>query len=183
MPSYRHILTYGQLGVIHKPVRQGETLEETQEMTEVARETLCETQGNVREKRGNMWITAAYGDFLNIQSPVFKPLHIQTEQLTNVQESPLFFPHIFPSEATRNLCTKQNGRSRQQMQLCVYRWIFSAIHLIESDIPEFVLLQIFNGLSRGKLSLSHIIKTKVSTVFYWKENRSFGKEDAKVIAN
>ena len=56
MPSYRHILTYGQLGVIHKPVRQGETLEET----------LCETQGNVREKRGNMWIIAAYGDFLDI---------------------------------------------------------------------------------------------------------------------
>ena len=35
-------------------------------MTEVARKTLRETQGNVREKRGNMWIIAAYGDFLDI---------------------------------------------------------------------------------------------------------------------
>ena len=29
MTSYRQILTYGQLGVIQKPVRQGETLGET----------------------------------------------------------------------------------------------------------------------------------------------------------
>ena len=53
--------------------------------------------GKRKREWGNILGIAAYRDFLDIQSPAFKPLH--TEQPTNVGESPMFFLHIFPCEA------------------------------------------------------------------------------------
>ena len=63
-------------------------------MPEETRETLCETRGNVEMERYICGI-AAYEDFLDTQSPVPKPLHIQTEQPENVGESPVFFSARF----------------------------------------------------------------------------------------
>ena len=57
----------------------------------------CVKHGKRKKEWGNMWGIAAYRDFLDIQSPVFKPFH--TEQPANVGESPVFFLHIFPCEA------------------------------------------------------------------------------------
>ena len=51
-------------------------------------------RGEKLEEMGeNMWGIAVYEYFLNTQSLVLKPFHIQTEQPENVGESPLFFPH------------------------------------------------------------------------------------------
>ena len=69
------------------------------------------------------------------------------------------------------------------MYIHVSTWIYSAIYLIYSDIPEFILLNIFNKFIGGKLGLSQRIKTKqVFIVFDWKEDTSVQEEEGKVIA-
>ena len=61
--------------------------------------------------------------------------------------------------------------------------IYSAIYLIYSDIPEFILQRIFNELIGEKLGLSRRIKAKqVFIVFDWKEDTSIEEEKGKVIA-
>ena len=58
---------------------------------------------------GNLWEIAAYGDFLDNQSPVLKPLHIQTEQPEHFEKSPFFLSQIFLCKLY-NISTKRSGR-------------------------------------------------------------------------
>ena len=60
------------------------------------------------------------------------------------------------------------------MSACIY----SAISLIYSDIPEFILQQSFNESIGGQLGFSQRIKTKqVFRVFDWKEDTHIEEEE------
>ena len=64
----------------------------------------------------------------------------------------------------------------------VSTWIYSAIYLIYSNIPEFILQRIFNELIGGKLGLSQRIKTKQAVIVFDCKDDTSVEEEGKVIA-
>ena len=124
---------------------------------------------------GNMQGIAVYKDFMGIQSPVFKPCHIQTEQGISI----VFRTISILCKMIRNFNTQQVDRGTGcsvWMQLNLF-----------CDIPdilryEFIMQQCFNELIGGKLGLSQKFKTKqVLILFDCMKGTSIEEEKRKVI--
>ena len=150
-------------------------------MPEETEETLCEIRGNVRGNEGKYVGNSRLQGFLRHLVTSFQTASYMDETTQKCRAISIAFPAHFYLWIDQEY--QPEARWQWAQDVHVSTWIYSAIYLIYSDIPEFIHQQIIDELIGGKLGLSQIIKTKqVFIVCDWKEDTSVEEGERKAKA-